>query len=97
MITQDGINFIYNTLKNGLYKAQVLVNGQYKDVNIQKVEVTTNSIKIFVYVDETVAGQITQYRLITVDGKTFLTRSENITKDNTRGLLTVFEIKLQEV
>lgn len=97
MITQDGLNFMYNTIKNNLYKAQVLVNGQYKDVNIQKVEVTTNSIKIFVYIDETITGQITQYRLITNDGKIFLTRNENITKDNTRGLLTVFEIKLQEV
>ncbi len=97
MITQDGINFLYNVLKNGLYTAQVLVNGQWKDIKIQKVEVLTNSIKIYVYIDETITGQITQYRLITNDGKTFLTRSENITKDNTRGLLTVFEIKLLEV
>jgi len=97
VITQDGVNFLYKALKNGLYKAQVLVNGQYKDINIQTIEVTTNSIKIFVYADETITGQITQYRLITYDGKTFLTRNENITKDGTRGLLTLFEIKLQEV
>lgn len=97
MITQDGLNFLYKALKNGLYKAQMLVNGQYKDINIQKIEVTANSIKIFVYADETIIGQITQYRLITNDEKTFLTRSENITKDNTRGLLTMFEIQLLEV
>ncbi len=97
MITQDGLNFLYKALKNGLYTAQVLVNGQWRDINIQKVEVTTDSIKIYVYADETITGQITQYRLITYDGKTFLTRDENITKDGTRGLLTLFEIKLQEV
>mgnify|MGYP001192663758 CR=1 FL=1 len=97
MITQDGVNFLFKALKNGLYKAQVLVNGQYKDINIQTIEVRTNSIKIFVYADETIIGQITQYRLMTYDGKAFLTRNENITKDGTRGLLTLFEIKLQEV
>ena len=48
MITQDGVNFLFKALKNGLYKAQVLVNGQYKDINIQTIEVTTNSIKIFI-------------------------------------------------
>ena len=97
MITQDGVNFLFKALKNGLYTAQVLVNGQWKDIKIQKVEVLTNSIKIYVYIDETITGQITQYRLITYDGKTFLTRNENITKDGTRGLLTLVEIKLQEV
>lgn len=97
MITQDGVNFLYKALKNGLYTAQVLVNGQWRDINIQKVEVTTDSIKIYVYTDETITGQITQYRLLTYDGKTFLTRNENITKDGTRGFLTLFEIKLQEV
>ena len=97
MITQDGLNFLYKALKNGLYTAQVLVNGQWRDINIQKVEVTTDSIKIYVYADETITGQITQYRLMTYDGKAFLTRNENITKDGTRGLLTLFEIKLQEV
>lgn len=45
---------------------------------------------------EDVIGQIIKYRLISVDGKVFLERSENLSKDD-RGLLVLFEIQLQEV
>lgn len=97
MITTDGLNFIYKQITNNLLKAQLLINGTYKDVDIQKTEVTNDAIKIYVYSDETFIGQITRYRLITTDGKTFLERSENIAKDGARGLLVLFEIQLQEV
>jgi len=97
MITQDGINFLYNALKNGLLKGRAVVNGQYTDIDIQKIETSSNSIKVYLYLSEAITGQITRYQLLTTDGKVFLERSENIAKDNTRGLLTLFEIKLQEV
>lgn len=97
MITQDGLNFVFTAIKNGLFKARALVNGQYQDIELQKVEVGSSSIKIYIYLSEAIVGQITRYQLLLTDGKVFLERSENITKDGTRGLLTLFEIKLQEV
>lgn len=97
MITGDGLNLIYNNITNNLLKGQVLINGQFQDVPIQKTETTSNSIKIYIYLDENYVGQITGYRIISTDGKTFLERSENVTKDDTRGLLVLFEITLQEV
>lgn len=97
MITSDGLNFFYTTIKNGLLKARALVNGQYQDIEIQKIEIGSSSIKIYVYLSELIVGQITHYQLLLTDGRVFLERSENITKDGTRGLLTLFEINLQEV
>ncbi|NLG89933.1 MAG: hypothetical protein GX494_12135 [Clostridiaceae bacterium] len=97
MITQDGLNFVFTAIKNGLLKARALVNGQYRDVELQKVEVGPSSIKIYIYLSEAIVGQITRYQLLLNDGKVFLERSEHIAKDGTRGLLTLFEIKLQEV
>lgn len=97
MITQDGLNFIFSAIKDGLLQARVLVNGQYQDVDIQQVKLESNSIKIYVYISEQITGQITRYQILLSDGKVFLERSENITKDSTRGLLTLFEIKMQEV
>lgn len=96
MIKSDGISLIYNSIVSNLLKGQVLIDGQFKDVEIQKTELTSNSVKIYIYLDETYVGQITDYRLITIAGKIFLERSENVTKNNTKGLLVLFEIVLQE-
>lgn len=96
MIKSDGLNLIYNSITSNLLKGQALIGGQFKDVEIQKTEVTSNSVKIFLYLDETYVGQITDYRLITTAGKVFLERSENVTKTNAKGLLVLFEIVLQE-
>jgi hypothetical protein len=96
MIKPDGLNLIYNSITSNLLKGQVLINGQYKDIEIQKTELTSNSVKVFLYLDESYVGQITNYRLITIAGKVFLERSENIAKNNTKGLLVLFEIVLQE-
>lgn len=96
MIKPDGLILIYNSITSNLLKGQALIDGQYKDVEIQKTELTSNSVKIFLYLDESFVGQITNYRLITIAGKVFLERSENIAKNNTKGLLVLFEIVLQE-
>ncbi|MRY42789.1 hypothetical protein [Clostridium beijerinckii] len=96
MIKPDGLNLIYNSITSNLLKGQALIDGQYKDIEIQKTELTSNSVKVFLYLDESFVGQITNYRLITIAGKVFLERSENIAKNNTKGLLVLFEIVLQE-
>lgn len=96
MISSDGLNLIYNNITGNLLKGQALINGSYKDIEVQKTELTANSVKIYLYLDETYSGQITGYRLITIDGKVFLERSENIAKTTDKGLLVLFEIILQE-
>lgn len=97
MITTDGTNLLYRLIKDNLLKAQIVLStGNVIDVPIDRTELTENSIKIYVYVDEDVIGQIIKYKLISVDGKVFLERSENLSKDD-RGLLVLFEIQLQEV
>lgn len=96
MISSDGLNLIYNNITTNILKGQALINGSFKDVVIQKTELTTNSVKVYLYLDETYVGQITDYRLITTAGKVFLERSENVTKTSDKGLLVLFEIILQE-
>ncbi|KGK88048.1 hypothetical protein [Clostridium sp. HMP27] len=95
-MTADGIGLIYETIKSNLLKCQVLINGNYKDAEIQKVEKTNDSIKVFVYLDEDFVGTIIKYRLVTIAGKIFDERNDNIQKDNKRGLLTLFEYKIKE-
>lgn len=93
----EGLALILNTIKETISKGQILINGVYKDIPVQKFEVTTDSIRIFIYVDEDYVGTITNFRLITNDGKVFDEKKDNITKDNLRGYLNIFEYKIKEV
>ena len=95
-MTSDGISLIYDNIKNNLLKCQVLVDGSYKDIDIQKTEISGTSIKVYAYLDETITGTITKYRLIMNNGKIFDERNDSVTKDATRGLLTLFEYIIRE-
>lgn len=95
-VTTDGINLLYDCIKANLLKCQVYIDGSYRDVEIESYEETDTSIKVFVYMDETYVGTIAKYRLIMINGKVFDERSDTITKDDTRGLLTLFEYKIKE-
>lgn len=96
MITDRGFEFLHKVIKHNIDKPQALVNGRWQDGNVQKTEVTVNSIKIYCYFDETVAGKITRYRLLGKDGNVFLEKADTIDKTDERGLLVVFEIQIKE-
>lgn len=97
MITPDGVSTLYQSVVDNVASATALVNGVDKPIAIQKFEMTSTSIKVYIYLDETIVGTITRYRLIQFNGKIFLEKLDNVTKDNTRGLLTLFEIDITEV
>jgi hypothetical protein len=96
-MTADGISLMHDLLKSNILKAQVQISGNFSDFEITRTEKTTDSIKFFIYLDETVTGTIQKYRLITTAGKTFDERVENFTKDSSRGYLILFEYKIKEV
>ena len=75
MITDRGFEFLHKAIKHNIDKPQALTNGRWQDGKVQKTEVTSNAIKIFCYFDETVAGNITRYRLLGKDGNVFLEKA----------------------
>lgn len=95
-MTSEGIRLIHDSIKNNILKCQVLINGSYKDVEIQKTELSGSSIKIYIYLDETFVGTITKYKLLMTNGSVFDERTDNISKDNSRGLLVLFEYNIRE-
>lgn len=95
-MTSDGIKLIYDNIVNNLLKFQVLINGSYKDADVHKTEIQGTSIKIYAYLDESFIGTITKFRLVMTNGKIFDERNDNVIKDDSRGLLTVFEYKIRE-
>jgi len=97
MITSDGVNTLYQAVVNNVTSGKALVNGVDKTLPIHKTEITTSAIKVYLYLDETIVGTITRYRLFQVDGTIFLEKTDNVTKDGTRGLLVLFEIDITEV
>lgn len=96
MITSDGISFLYEAINNNLSHGLILVDGSDVQVDIHKTELLDNKIRIFLYADETISGNITRYQIIEKSGKVFMEKNDNIVKDNERGLLLLFEIQVNE-
>lgn len=97
MITEAGFNLLHRAIKDNADRPQVLIGSRWRDGQIQKTEVSNESIKIYCYFDETIVGRITRYRLLGKDGNTFLEKRDTADKDDSRGLLTMFEIQIKEV
>lgn len=96
MITQDGIKTLSRLIKDNILGSRAVVDGKYVESDIQKIEITKNSVKIYTYLGETVVGRITRHEIITKDGYVFLEKADSVTKTDERGLLTMFEITIKE-
>lgn len=96
MITQEGFEFLHKSIKHNIDKPQALIASRWQDGKLQKTEVTNNSIKIYCYFDEMITGRITRYRLLGKDGNVFLEKIDTADKDDSRGLLVMFEIQIKE-
>lgn len=96
MLTTQGTDFLQTQIQKGLSHGTALVNGTSVKIPIQKINKKSNILQIFMYIDEAVAGRITQYSLVMKTGHIFMTKTDNIIKDSTRGLLVLFELETKE-
>lgn len=96
MITNEGFKFLTESIKNEISIPQALVNGKWENGIIQDIEITQTALKIKCYFDEEVKGVITNYRVMLKNGNTLLIKNDTIEKDDSRGLLVLFEIEIKE-
>lgn len=96
MITSDGFLFLAKCIKDNITFPQARISGNWKNGDIQDIETTEASVIIKCYFSEDVVGKIESYRLLLKDGNTLLSKNDTIIKDDSRGLLVVFEIDIKE-
>lgn len=96
-LTPIGINKQLVRLKDSLSHATYLLGGQQKQVNIFKADIEQNVIKIFVYLDDTVAGGVSKISLVDKDGDVIALADRYFEKPQSKGLYSVFAYRFVEV
>lgn len=96
-LTQIGINKQLIRLRDSLSHATYLLNGQQRQVNIFKVDLDQNLIKVFVYLDDTVSGTVSKISLVDKDGDVVALADRQFVKPQSKGLYSVFAYRFVEV
>lgn len=97
MITKQGINIIAKSILNLIDHAELKIDKDIKKLNLYKTSIENNSLKVFLMLDDTFQGKITETKLISKSNEVLIDRAESIEKDTSRGLLIIFNIKISEV
>jgi hypothetical protein len=96
-LTQTGIDKQLLRLQDSLSHATYLLNGQQKQVDIFKTEIDQNLIKVFVYLDDTVSGTVSNISLVDKDGDVIALAEREFIKPQSKGLYSVFAYRFVEV
>ena len=96
-LTPIGINKQLLRMKDSLSHAVYLLDGQQKQADIFKTEITQDTIRIFVYLDDNVSGNVKNISLVDNDGDVIALADREFIKPKTKGLYSVFAYKFVEV
>lgn len=96
-LTAKGISKQLVRLKESLSHATFIQGGQTKTVSIFKTTIADSVIRIYVYLDDTVSGTISNISLVDKDGDVVAIAERQFTKPRTKGIYSVFAYKLVEV
>ena len=96
-LTPVGINKQLLRLKDSLAYATFLEGGVKKKVSIFKADVEGNKTKIYVYLDDSVIGEVKDISLVDKDGDIIAIAARTFTKPRTKGIYSVFAYTFVEV
>ena len=96
-LTPEGINKQLVMLRESLSHAKYMLDGIETRANIFKVDINADTIRIFVYLDDTIVGNVKNISLVDKDGIVIAIANREFEKPATKGLYSVFSYKLVEV
>lgn len=96
-ISDSGLLKFKNALVGLIQQGKYTKNGVVYTTPIFKTSIVGDNVNIYLYLDDTVSGNITQIQLIDRDGVVFDSQPENITKPSINGLLVTFTYSLKKV
>lgn len=96
-LTATGITKQLERLRDSLSHATYLLDGQQRQADIFKTDIDQDTIRIFVYLDDTVTGSVSNISLIDKDGDVVALAAREFVKPQSKGLYSVFAYKFVEV
>ncbi|AWZ48387.1 hypothetical protein C3495_05945 [Clostridiaceae bacterium 14S0207] len=97
MITRQGIDLIANSILNLIDHGEIVIGKEVKKLALYKTSIENNYMKVFLMLDDTMQGEITETKLISKSDEVLMNKADIIQKDTSRGLLIIFSLKIQEV
>lgn len=97
MITSEGIQEIAQSILDLVDYAEIQMTAETKQLQLYRTSIKTDTLKVFIMLDDTIVGDIQNIKLIGKSGNVLLENPQEIIKNATRGLLVVFSIKVVEV
>lgn len=96
-LTEAGVRKILEGMRGSLSHAAYLEDGVECRINIFRADITDNQIKIFVFLDDTVTGKISELSLVDRAGDVIATAHRAFTKEDGKGAYCVFSYSVVEV
>lgn len=97
MITPEGIREIAQSILDLVDYAEVQMKAEAEQLQLYRTSIDVDTLKVFIMLDDTIVGDIQNIKLIGKSGKILLENPQEIVKNETKGLLVVFSIKVMEV
>lgn len=86
-------NFFKNLVKEGQY---VIGNVTYK-IPLFQINQEGDQITFYLYLDDSIAGAITKWQLVDVDGEVFDDQPDSVEKKSINGVLVAFRYTLKKL
>ncbi len=96
MITSEGMSEVAQDIINRIDKGTYDLNGVTCDANIYKTALTGSTVMIYLYFEDELSGNMSNFKLVSISGNDFAIKPEVIAKTNTKGLLVRFKFEVKE-
>lgn len=96
-ITTTGHNKIKDYLQGLIKEGRYTLGGKPYKTPLFNVERSGDVITFYLYLDDSVEGNITKFELLDMNGEVFDDQPDNITKPSINGLLVTFKYTIKRV
>ncbi len=96
MITTQGIEEIAQSIIDRVDHGSYDLEGVTNTTTIYKTSIEGDTVMIYLYLEDGVSGDLSNFKLISVTGNDFAIKPEIINKPDTKGLLVRFKFQVKE-
>ncbi|NEZ45115.1 hypothetical protein [Paenibacillus alvei] len=96
-LTEVGIRKQLQRFSDSLSHAEYDCNGKAEKIDFMKLTIEKDTLKVFIYFDETIVGEVGRVRLVDKDGDIVALAERVFVKPTAKGLYVTFRYKLVEM
>lgn len=97
MLSSTAITKVATFITSSIDHAILKINNIDTTVAIHSTNIANNILYVYVWLDDSIQGSITNVKLIDNDGDIFAEKVDSINKDTVEGILVSFKFTLSEV